>query len=84
MYSPVDGRHDCEGFKVEDARRSCCKIQGKHKPKAPSGVPKSHARWACITENDEVCIILTPANRCHDVYTIGDLDMIGEPNKLLA
>ena len=81
MCGPVDGGHDRERFKVEDARRRCHQIQGEHKPKAPCRVPKPHARWARVAENAEVCVVLTPANRCHDVYTIRDFDMIGEPNE---
>ena len=84
MCSPVDGRHNHEGFKVEDAGRRSSEIQGEHKPKAPSRVPKTHARWACVAENAKVHVVLTPANRCHDVYAVRDFDMIGKPNELPA
>ena len=57
MCGPVDGGHNRERFKVEDAGRRSRQTQGEHKPKAPCRVPKTHARWARVAENAEVRVI---------------------------
>ena len=65
---------------VEDARKGHHEINGEHKPKASSGVPKTHPKWACITEDIKICVILTPTDRSHDMYTVRDINMIGKPD----